>query len=121
MKKISKSAGYAISWLHTQGKSIVDIAEELNIQENTVSEYIEKHYAQPKAVELSVKSSPVKGKKLGAKDLMIRHTSAKKSNNVAIMTQEASMLIDEKRKNIKPKRKNLDVGKECIFKPLNDK
>lgn len=107
--KITKQLGYAISWLSSQGKSAVQIAEELDLTEEQVTKFIEKH-SITKNKELPIKSSSTKS----SKDLMIRHTRDKKNNSVAIMTGEASSVNDEMRKkNFNRTDKNI----EHIFKP----
>jgi DNA-binding transcriptional regulator LsrR (DeoR family) len=106
--KLSKSTSYAINWLYTQGKGVDYIADELDLQAETVQKYIEKNSVQDK-VELATKSKPVKS----SKDLMIRHTRDKKTNNVAIMTREASAFNDDAKKKFPSKNDN----NEHIFKP----
>lgn len=107
--KITKTIGYAINWLSFNGRSIANIAEELKLTENQVRLYLEKNKSLKKE-ELPIKSSSVKS----SKDLMIRHTRDKKTNNVAIMTAEASAVNDEIRKKISSKINN---NIEHIFKP----
>jgi predicted transcriptional regulator len=106
--KISKQTAYAINWLYNKGSNITSIAEELSLQPNTVQEYIEKNNIQNEA-NLATKSQPVRS----SKDLMIRHTREKNTNNVSIMTKEASAYNDDAKKKLLNKQKNQDH----IFKP----
>ena len=109
--KISKSNTYAINWLVSQNKSVQDIASELKLSEDQIIKYLEKHQVAD-SQKLPIKSGPIK-----SKELMIRHTRDKKTNNVAIMTKEASEVNDElKRKSI---NNNIGKNQECIFKPNN--
>ena len=106
--KLSKSTSYAINWLYARGDSIESISQELNIQEDTIKEYIEKNNIQNQS-NLATKSKKVKS----SKDLMIRHTQQKNTNNVSIMTREASAYNDSAKKKLNGKQKNQDH----IFKP----
>jgi predicted transcriptional regulator len=106
--KLSKSKSYAINWLYSTGLSINDISKELDIAEETVKQYIEKNNI-PNKIELAVKSKPVKS----SKDLMIRHTKEKNTNNVSIMTREASAYNDNAKKKLNSKPGKQDY----IFKP----
>lgn len=110
--KITKPVGYAIQWLNSCNKLPTDIALELNLTEDQVVSYLEKHHTQNLDPKIETKSSKVKSK---SKDLMIRHTRDKKINSVSIMTPEASMLNDELKKNIQSQQsiRNSD----CIFRP----
>lgn len=108
--KINKQLGYAINWLVSQNKSVVEISDELDLTEKQITSYIEKNNLS-KSEPLAIKSQSTKPK---SKELMIRHTSNKKINNVAIMTKEASEVNDEFKKQLVSKStKNSD----CIFKP----
>lgn len=108
--KITKNISYAINWLLSQNKTPIEISEELNLTEKQVISYIEKNNTT-KADDLAVKSSKVKSK---SKDLMIRHTSNKKVNNVAIMTKEASEVNDELKKRFNT---TSNRNSNHIFKP----
>lgn len=108
LMKLSKSTMYAINWLYSNSKSIEDISEELNLQTDTIREYIEKNHVQ-KDINLANKSEQVKS----SKDLMIRHTKDKQTNNVSIMTREASAYNDDAKKKLFKKSKNQDH----IFNP----
>lgn len=106
--KLSKSTTYAINWLYSNNKSIDEIAEELNLQIDTVKEHIEKHHVQ-NTNTLATKSEPVKS----SKELMIRHTRDKQTNNVSIMTREASAFNG----NAKKKFNHQGRSQDHIFKP----
>jgi len=107
--RITKTVGYAINWLLSSGKSIAQIAEELKLTQDQVTSYVEKNKSSKKE-ELPIKQSSVKS----SQDLMIRHTRDKKTNNVAIMTAEASSVNDEMRKKLSSK---INHNIEHIFKP----
>lgn len=101
MSKLNKVQTYAIRWLHHEGKSSEDIASELSITQNQVEKTLEKYSdVQNDSSSIKTKTEPV-GKKSTTKsqDLMIRHSSNKKTNNVSIMTKEASALNDEIKKS----------------------
>lgn len=106
--KLSKSTCYAINWLYANGKSIEEISDELDIKTDNITKYIEKNNIQ-NSIEIANKSEPVK-----SKNLMIRHTAEKKTNNVSIMTKEASTFNDSQRSKVINGAKNLT---QCIFKP----
>ena len=108
--KLSKSTSYAINWLYSQGSDAASIAEELNIAEDSVKAHIEKNHIQKNSDVLADKSKPVKS----SKDLMIRHTRDKKTNNVSIMTREASEFNDHIKKKISDKS---EKNQEHIFRP----
>ena len=108
--KITKNIAYAINWLLSQNKTPKEISDELNLTEKQIIAYIEKNNIS-KADNLATKSSKVKSK---SKDLMIRHTSNKKVNNVAIMTKEASEVNDELKKKLNA---GSNRNSKCIFKP----
>lgn len=99
---------YAINWLYSNSKSVESIAEELNLQVDTIREHIEKNHI-PKSNALANKSEQVKS----SKDLMIRHTKDKHTNNVSIMTREASAYNDEAKKKAVNKARTQDH----IFNP----
>lgn len=108
--KITKQISYAINWLISQNKTIKEISEELNITEKQIITYMEKNNIT-QADRLAIKSSKAQSK---SKDLMIRHTSHKKVNNVAIMTKEASEVNDELKKKL---NNQSNRNSNCIFKP----
>jgi transposase len=105
MSRINKTTIYAIKWLNSQGYDIESISNELSVSKKQ----IETHIEQPQPVQVS-QEEPAK---ITPKNLMITQTSVKKTNNVAIMTGEASMLSDHIKKNQKANTKN-QTG---IFRP----
>jgi hypothetical protein len=87
-KKKTKEIEYAVKYLYETTKmSISNIALELGVAEAIVDGIIN---ATPEPTPL---------KKSRSQDLMIRHTSVKKTNNVSIMTEGASQVNDEFKKN----------------------
>lgn len=91
MPKLSKSNVYAILWLNSQNKTIDEIASELNLSVGQVQTHV------PNPQEVSEN-------KPNSKNLMITQTSGKGTNSVAIMTKEASEMVDTIKKNhIAPK------------------
>lgn len=94
MSRINKTTIYAIKWLNSQGHDLESIANELSISKKQVETHIE----QPQQIQTS---NPEEPPKITPKNLMITQTSVKKTNNVAIMTGEASMLSDHIKKNQK--------------------
>lgn len=105
MSRINKTTIYAIKWLSSQGHDIESIANELSVSKKQV----EAHADLPQPVQISQEEPP----KITPKNLMITQTSVKKTNNVAIMTGEASMLSDHIKKNQKATPKH-QTG---IFRP----
>lgn len=105
MARISKETEYAIKYL-TEHKKLTpqEVAKELGIKINTVNKLINKTDDQ--------KISPAKTDK--TKNLMIRQTSAKKTNTVSIMTEAAAQLNDEFIKTMNNSTKNTS---KYIFKP----
>lgn len=105
MKKLNKNQEYAVLWLRQQNKNAAQIAEELEISLDRVEAAIRQN------------TDPVKATKSKSKDLMITQTSNKKTNNVAIMTGEASALNDDLKKKFKGNTKD---NQDYIFRPNND-
>lgn len=112
MSKITKNIGYAILWLNYKNKDITQISKELKLTTSQVSTFLEKNNTinKPGTGELPVKQSPVKK----SKDLMIMHTRDKKTNNVAIMTREASEFNDHVKQKLRTSTNNKS---NYIFKP----
>jgi hypothetical protein len=96
MAKLSKLHIYSIQWLNSQGHSIDQISDELDISSKQVSSALEK------VASVGDKASiPVTTSKVGNyPNLMINQTSAKKSKSVAIMTKEASEQHDAARSKL---------------------
>lgn len=120
MAKLTKNNTYAINWLNHLGKDIDDIALELKLTKDQVVSVLEKH--QP--TRASDDNNPIKtasestAKQIVSKNLMINQTSAKKSNNVMIMTKEASIINDDLKKNMRSSKPTLS---KHIFKPNPNK
>jgi IS30 family transposase len=93
MNKLTKTEKYAVLYLHSQNKSVEEIAKELKILNKSL---IEKELIRNKQKDKS-SPLPIKQSKVTSKDLMIRNTRDKGINNVAIMTKEASMKNDSLR------------------------
>lgn len=101
MPKLNKTQKYAICWLNSQGKSDVEISDELNISKKQVNDTIARNKTTIMN-NIPTKTEPV-FKKPTVKDLMITKTSSKKNNTVAIMTKEASEAADALRTQMSPK------------------
>lgn len=87
-KKKTKEIEYAVKYLHdTMKMESKQIALELGVAEAIVDGIINQH-TEPKPTTKSK-----------SQNLMIRHTSGKKNNHVSIMTEAASQLNDEFKKN----------------------
>lgn len=99
MAKISQIKQYAIQFLHEIKKlSEEQIAEEVGLSVDSVASFVKTlNVEKPKNTEK---------KKSKSKELMIRHTNAKKINNVTIMTEAASQYNDEAVKNMSPVKIN---------------
>lgn len=96
MAKISKTKEYAIKYLlNHEKKNPEEIASELKLPLADIMQIV-------KSVNEKSKN------KNKITDAMIRHTSAKKDNNVSIMTEGAAQLSDEFIKNLSTKKQNLD-------------
>jgi hypothetical protein len=114
MSRLNKAQIYAIRWLASENKGSADIASELSITEDQVIKTMEKYSkTQEDKNAIKTKKSSVASK---SKELMIRHTSSKKNNNVSIMTKEASQLNDD----IKKKMKFNENTEKGIFRPKSN-
>lgn len=113
--RLNKTQKYAINWLVSQDTEIKDIVKELKLQIACVQNYIDKHLKEQKASIQEHENTDV-AKKMTSKDLMIRHTSNKSNNTVAIMTKEASEMNDSNKK--KPSAKVRDTSH--IFRMANE-
>jgi hypothetical protein len=99
MARISKLHQYSIYWLNSQGNTVDSIADELSLETKQVSRVLEKANVINSDNSIKTTSGPVaEVSRLTSKDLMIRHTAAKKNNSVAIMTKEASEMNDNSKK-----------------------
>lgn len=101
MSKLSKSSIYAIKYLFSQGLTAEQISSEINLSVDNIQSVIES--------ENLVKEPPT------AKDLMINQTAVKRTNSVAIMTKEASMMNDHNRTKFSSQKNST----EHIFRPFN--
>lgn len=100
-----KELEYAVKYLHdTMKLDIKAIALELGVAEAVVDGILSQQPTEPKAKKVSK-----------SQNLMIRHSSAKKNNNVSIMTEGASQLNDEFKKSINNTQSR--IAKKSIFKP----
>jgi len=107
MPKLSKTNSYAILWLNHIGKSVEEIVDELGVTAKQIKDTLPQDTNNDSQQALA----PV------AKNLMITHTAGKKLNNVAIMTKDASSLVDEERK-----KNHFSSGRDSdknIFRPNN--
>jgi hypothetical protein len=111
MPRLNKTQTYAIQWLNSQNKQPIEIADELKLPEKQVLTVLEKT-TQTTNQEPAVKTtkSPAGNR---SQNLMIRHTAGKKTNNVSIMTGEASALHDE----LKNKTGFNPNTEKAIFRP----
>lgn len=98
-KKLSKSTLYAIQWLNSKKMSAGQIAEELNLEEETVVNSLSTNAKDESTSRIS--------------KLMISETAGKRNKGVSIMTKEASFLSDELIKKNNHKEKN----NSNIFRP----
>lgn len=109
MSRLNKTQTYAINWLHTQNKSIEDIANELGLNIEQVTKSLEKA-----SINKPVKtgSEPVAHPK---PELMINKTAGKGNSGVSIMTREASERNDAARS----KTINTNPRSNAIYRPKN--
>lgn len=87
MAKLSKIKIYAIKWLASQDYSIKEISDDINITQEQIKTVLEEENNS------NNKTSEHQNNSIG-KNLMITHTAGKKINNVAIMTKDASSVVD---------------------------
>ena len=100
----NKTTEYAVKYLYETTKmSTSNIALELGVAEAIVEGILnEKPEPKPKKISKS-------------QNLMIRHTSNKKTNNVSVMTEAASQLNDELKKKLPSTISR--TSKDSIFRP----
>jgi hypothetical protein len=114
MARLNKTQKYAILWLNSTGMSVDDISTELSLENKQINSVLEKNVNLANNASIPTKAEPVgQNTKQSSKDLMIRHTSAKKTNSVAIMTKEASEVNDHARQQYQT---NPNIQKN-IFRP----
>jgi hypothetical protein len=114
MARLGKAQIYAIQWLNSQEKSPIEIADELTITVKQVNSILEKSGGKNDNATIKTAKSPASR----SQNLMIRETSAKKTNSVAIMTGEASM-VNDSLKGQAPKPNQLPNTDKYIFRPKN--
>ena len=106
MSKNTKTKEYAVKYLFDNlSMAIEAIAKELNINPIDVENILADH--KPKSTKKTKSKS---------QDLMIRHTSNKKTNNVSIMTEAASQYNDEVKKKL---NSSTTKNQSAIFRPRN--
>lgn len=101
MARLTQSDKYAIEFLYSKKKTVEEIAKELDVPLTQVKKIVG-------SLAKSSNDKVAETKKDNTKELMIRQTSAKKNNSVAIMTQSAAQLADEFAKNMPTVTKNTD-------------
>jgi ParB-like chromosome segregation protein Spo0J len=115
MARLSKLEIYSILWLDYINKSIPDISKELKVDETKIKNVLEKNKKINDPKDTKIKSGSESMGRIQAKDLMIRETIAKKTNNVSIMTQQASAAFEEMQKLSTSTTKNRNDSN--IFRP----
>lgn len=103
--KISNTTKYAVYHLLDVGKDADSISKELKITK--------------KQVETIAGSRSVTPKQSEVKDLMVNQTSNKKTNTVSIMTEAASMVIDNKKDVLTPQTKQDRISQKSIHHPFS--
>jgi predicted transcriptional regulator len=101
------SIKYAIYHLVDAGKTVSEISKELKITTKKVKTIVD---SRPSAPEKTVKP----------KDLFITETSAKRTKNVAIMTQAASMMADQLKDTLTSDTRSSKMSSSTIFRPLDN-
>lgn len=97
MARATKTQQYAVLWLNSTNVDIQSIAKELGMEIKQVQRILEKSQNTNQSNNsINTASQPVT--RPTSKDLMIRHTSGKRNNSVAIMTKEASEINDQAKK-----------------------
>jgi hypothetical protein len=103
-KKKTKEIEYAVRYLHdTLKMASIDISLELGIEQAIVDGIINQT------------PEPTQQKISKTQNLMIRHSAGKKINNVSIMTEAASQLSDELKKNTPSTSSR--TSKNAIYRP----
>lgn len=109
-KKTDKINEYAVLYLrNTMKMEDKEIAKQLGINLSEVKKTI-----SPEASEEKQEKQQTT-RKSKSQDLMIRHTSNKKTNNVSIMTEAASQYNDEAKKSMVKTQSRRYKG--CISNP----
>jgi len=110
MPRSAKTEIYSVLWLHHNKNSVAEISKELNIEEKKIIKILEKHNVTNTSNSTTTASEKAKNK---AANLMINTTANKKTKNVSVMTQAASMSFDEHKKHISTR----SLNDKNIFKP----
>ena len=114
MPKLSKTTQYAAKYLlETMKMTTKQVAKELGLSAETIVSLVAKE---------DEATPPKKAKSATSRDLMIRHTAGKQTNNVSIMTQAASQANDSQSKTdhsskTASREKNRN---NSIYKPYGD-
>ncbi len=117
MARLTKLEKYAICWLGHKGYSNEQIVEELKLTAPQVKRTLEKN-TETKDSESNdpITTTQSSTGHMNPKEAMIRHTSEKQNNTVAIMTKAASEICDETSKTVRLRTET----QKGIFRP-NDK
>jgi hypothetical protein len=113
-KSVGPSDVYAIYYLADSGKQPKDISKELDIGVKLVKDTLD---SRPKDNNTNI---PTTSSKTTNKNLMIRETSVKKNNSVAIMTKEASEINDAFKKTLDQHMQSR-TAKNAIYRPNSNK
>ena len=114
MPKLSKTTQYAAKYLlETMKMTTKQVAKELGLSAETIVSLVAKE---------DVATPPKKTKSTTSRDLMIRHTAGKQTNNVSIMTQAASQANDSQSKtDHSSKTTSRETNRHnSIYKPYGD-
>lgn len=103
---------YAIYYLNDQNNTTEEISKELGVTTRKIKSILDKRNNTKKNKEVI---SEIKHK-----DLIITETSGKKTKNVAIMTQSASMMADEIKKSLTATTRSDRMDGTTIFRPLDN-
>ncbi len=117
MARLTKLEKYSICWLGHKGYSNQQIVEELKLTPSQVKRTLEKN-TETKDTNLDdpITTTQSSTGQMNPKEVMIRHTSEKKNNSVAIMTKAASEICDAASQTAKLRTET----QKGIFRP-NDK
>lgn len=115
MTKIDPTIKYSVLYLHGIGRSVADIAKELNISQKDVKDTIKTEDTNKSQSKIKTTSAPV-----NSKDLMITETAAKGTKSVAIMTKAASEVNDAFRNNMNEQIASR-TSRDAIYRPNPNK
>jgi hypothetical protein len=105
MPRLNKTEKYAICWLSSNGKTPIEISDELKIPVKQVNDTIAKNKINNTDNNIPTNTKPVY-KKPSVQDMIITRTAGKKIGGVSIMTKEASEAADALRHKTSPKLNN---------------